>query len=381
MVLVLALSSVSAQTGPRTPSKPTASTGSGDNLPRTTFIVGKVTMADGSVPSGQVTIVSLCGNNTRREAVARPDGTFSFVLGDHTSSVVQDASNSDRGDSIYPGRNSGMTNNPGTTPSQYDTRALADCQLMADLHGYESSRAGFPGMSSGTINVGTLVLRNRDSKSEAVVSVTSLQAPANARKEFDKGKAQLDKGKLDDAESSLRKATDEYPKYAEAWYLLGNVQMAKKNLAAAHTSYEQAQSADPSYPLPYLPLARAAAQAHQWQDALVFSDRLIALDGAKYPMAYYYNAMANYNLNHLPEAEASALKVASLDKAHGEPRVEVLLGMIYTTQQNYAAAAQHYKNYLQMVPDGPLSNQVKSDLAKCEEMAKANATQDNTPKP
>jgi tetratricopeptide (TPR) repeat protein len=376
----MAWTCASAQTGTRTSTK-TAPEGSGDNLPHTIIVVGKVAMADGSALPAQATIVSICGNNTRREAVTRPDGSFSFVLGDHTSSVVQDASNGDRGDSIYPGRNSSMTNNPGAAPAQYDTRTLADCQLLADLQGYESSHAGFPGMPSGTINVGVLLLRSHGAKADAVVSVTSLQAPSNAHKEFEKGKAQLDKGNLDDAEASLRKAVDEYPHYAEAWFWLGNAQAAKKDAAGALSSYERAQKADASYPPPYLPLARAAAQAHQWQDALSLSDRLIGLDAARYPMAYYYNAMANYNLNHLPEAEASALKAESLDKTHGEPRIEVLLGMIYTARQNYNAAAQHYKSYLQIVPDGPLSAQVKSDLAKCEEMAKANGGQDSVPKP
>ena len=98
-------------------------------------------------------------------------------------------------------------------------------------------------------------------------------------------------------------------------------------------------------------------------------------------MAYYYNAVANYNLDHLQAAEENALKAERLDKAHGEPRVEILLGLIYTAKQNYPAAAQHYQTYLQIAPNGPLTTQVKSDLAKCEEMAKVNGTQGSAPKP
>jgi len=105
------------------------------------------------------------------------------------------------------------------------------------------------------------------------------------------------------------------------------------------------------------------------------------LDSARYPMAYYYNAVANYNLDHLQAAEENALKAERLDKAHGEPRVEILLGLIYTAKQNYPAAAQHYQTYLQIAPNGPLTAQVKSDLAKCEEMAKVNGTQGSAPKP
>ena len=383
MMLVLSWSGASAQTGSNTSrTQGTQPPGSGDNLPQTIFVIGKVVMSDGSAPPGRVTIVSVCGGNSRREALARPDGSFSFMLGDHTSSVMQDASNTDRPVDIFSGTNTSMTSNtPTSGSSQFDTRSLKNCELTADLHGYASSHLEFPGMPTGTIDMGTLVLRSRGPKADAVVSVTSLKAPPDARKEFEKAKAQLDKGKLDDAEASLRKAVATYPQYAEAWYVLGKVQSAKKDSAGAHASYEAAQKADPDYPAPYLPLAQAAAQSHQWQDTLSLTDRLVTLDASRYPMAYYYNAVANYNLDHIQAAEVSALRAEGLDKAHAEPRIEILLGMIYTARQNYSAAAEHYKAYLQIVPDGPLTAQVKADLAKCEEMAKVNGSQEGASKP
>ena len=163
--------------------------------------------------------------------------------------------------------------------------------------------------------------------------------------------------------------------------MLAKLQAQKKDLAGAHASYEAAIKVDPSYPPPYLPLAQAAAQAHQWQDALSLTDRLLGLDASRYPLAYYYNAVANYNLDRLSAAEESALKAEGLDKAHLEPRIEILLAMIYTAKQNYSAAAEHYGTYLRIVPDGPLTAQVKSDLAKCEEMAKVKSAQEGSSKP
>jgi len=385
MTMMLVWSGASAQTGGRTASRPASaptSVGSGDQLPHTIFVRGKVVTSDGSALPSPATIVSVCGGNTRREAITHSDGTFSFLLGDRTSSVMQDASNTDRSVDVFSGTNSSLTSNaPGSAPSQFDTRTLRNCELSADLHGYQSSHLEFPGMPTGTVDIGVLVLRSLTAKADAVVSVTSLQAPSDARKQFEKGKAQLDKGKLDEAEASLRKAVDQYPQYAEAWYALAKVQTFKKDPAGAHASFEAAMKADSSYPPPYLHLAQAAAQAHQWQDALSLTDRLIALDATRYPMAHYYNAVANYNLNHLPAAEVSALRAEGLDTAHAEPRIEILLGMIYTAKQNYSAAAEHYRTYVQLVPDGPLTGRVKTDLAKCEEMAKANGTQENASKP
>lgn len=377
----------SAQSGSRTGGMGKATTtttppGSGDQLPHTIFVRGKVAMADGSALPGPAAIVSVCGSNTRKETITRADGSFSFMLGDRNSSVMQDASNSDRPVDVFNGTNTSMTSNyPGAAPTQFDTRTLANCELKADLHGYESSHVEFTGMPTGTIDVGVLVIRNGGMKHDApVVSVTSLQAPPNAKKELEKGRALAEKGQLAEAEASLRKAVEEYPQYAEAWYALGNLQTAKKD-AGALSSYQAAQKADPSYVAPYPPLVRSAALAHEWPETVSLSDKLIALDASRYPMAYYYNAVANYNLDHLQVAEQSALKAESLDKTHGEPRVEILLGLIYTAKQDYSAAAQHYQAYLQIVPDGPLTAQVKSDLAKCEDMAKVSGATDGQPKP
>ena len=218
MTMTLVWSGASAQTGGRSNAgriPGTQSPGSGDDLPNTIFVVGKVAMSDGSAPPGVAAIVSVCGSNTRKEAVTRPDGSFSFMLGDRTSSVVQDASNTDRPIDVFSGTNSSMTSNsPGSAPPQYDTRSLQNCELRADFEGYQSSHVEFPRMPSGTANVGVLLLRGQETKRDAVISVTSLQAPSDARKEFEKGKAQLEKGKLDDAEASLRKCVD------EAWELL-----------------------------------------------------------------------------------------------------------------------------------------------------------------
>jgi cytochrome c-type biogenesis protein CcmH/NrfG len=59
-----------------------------------------------------------------------------------------------------------------------------------------------------------------------------------------------------------------------------------------------------------------------------------------------------------------------MDKAHAEPRIQLLLASIYSAKQDYSAAAQHYRAYLKLVPDGPLTEHVKTNLAKTEEMAK-----------
>ena len=47
--------------------------------------------------------------------------------------------------------------------------------------------------------------------------------------------------------------------------------------------------------------------------------------------------MAEFNLNHLAQAETNALRAESLDKLHSEPRVELLLASIYNAKGEHAA--------------------------------------------
>ena len=220
-------------------------------------------------------------------------------------------------------------------------------------------------------DVGVIVLHNRGKKGEGMVSVASLQVPAKTRKEYEKGSELLEKGSLADAEKSLRKAVDQYPKFAEAWLRLGDLEQRRKNTEAAMADYQQAVDADPNFPLSYLRMAFLSAVVSNWEQTCKLTERLISLDPVSFPAAYYYNGAAELNLKHVERAESSALRAQSLDKLHSEPRIELLLAAISNAKGAPAMAADHYRAYLKLVPDGPLNERVKADLAKTEQLAKA----------
>jgi tetratricopeptide (TPR) repeat protein len=281
--------------------------------------------------------------------------------------LVPDASEDTRGfgsDSQFSRSNSG-TVGPNSPES-----AIADCELRADLAGYSSSSIRLdPSMNNS--NVGVIVLHNRGKKADGMVSVANLQVPAKARKEFEKGSESLEKGHLAEAEKSLQKAIDLYPKFAEAWLRLGDLEQRRKNIEGAMADYQQAINADPNFPLPYLRMAFLSAVTSNWEQTRKLTERLISLDPVSFPLAYFYNAVAEFNLSNMARAETSTLRAESLDSLHSEPRIELLLATIYKAKGAPALAADHYRAYLKLVPDGPLNERVKSDLAKTEQMAKS----------
>jgi tetratricopeptide (TPR) repeat protein len=221
--------------------------------------------------------------------------------------------------------------------------------------------------------VGIIMLHSRTKKADGMVTVASLAVPAKARKEFEKGSEQLEKGNYAEAEKSLRKAIDQYPKFAEAWSRLGDLEQRRKNPDEARKCYEEAIAADPYLPIPYMRQAYLEASAQDWDKTLKLTNKVISLTPNDFPLAYYFNSIAELNLNHIDKAESSALRAESLDKQHMEPRVELLLASIYASKGSFSAAGDHYRAYIKLVPDGPLTERAKTDLAKIEAMAKSQA--------
>ena len=331
------------------------------------FFSGKVILDTGTAPPAPVVIIRNCNGVSRRQTFAAGDGSFSFMIGDRNfNEAMPDATEDSRGfGSDSP---TSFANLAGTSPTNPQS-VMADCELRAELPGYSSSYIRLDSSMVNT-NVGIIVLHSRAKKADGMVTVASLEVPSKARREYEKGSELLEKGDLSGAEKSFHKAIDQYPKFAEAWMRLGDLEQRRRNSALAMEDYQQAVSADPNLPIPYLRMAFLEAVASNWEQTRKLAERVIALDQTDFPVAYYYAAVAEFNLQHSAKAESAALRAEAMDKAHSEPRIQLLLASICSAKQDYSAAAQHYRAYLKLVPDGPLTQHVKTNLAKTEEMAK-----------
>ena len=326
-------------------------------------------MDTGMAPPVPVPIMRVCNGVIRRQAFTSSDGSFSFTVGDRSSDMLADASEDSR-DVSSMGQtavNSTMLANQNNMQSP-----IADCELRADLSGYASTVIRLD-QTMVNSNVGIIMLHSRTKKADGMISVASLEVPPKARKEYEKGSESLEKGDFAEAEKRLQKAIELYPKFAEAWLRMGDMEQRRKNVDRAVEDYQQAINADPNFPLPYLRMAYVSAVSRDWEQTRKLTERLIALDPVDFLLAYYYNAAAELNLKHIDKAETSALRAESMDKQHSEPSVELLLGAIYSAKGSYSSAADHYRQFLKLVPDGPLTQRVKTDLAHTEEMAKSQA--------
>jgi len=181
---------------------------------------------------------------------------------------------------------------------------------------------------------------------------------------------------------------------AQARLLLSLVYLRLENPAKAYAAINQARELEPLDPRLYQQLSAVLAaqgradaagvaliqekaitslQEGNWQDAADASERVINVNSADYPSAYYLNAMANLRLGHLDAAEKSAREAIRLDTAHRNPRTRYVLGLVLAQRQEYGQAAELLNTYLRAAPNAPDSGSVREQLRNIENAAKARA--------
>jgi tetratricopeptide (TPR) repeat protein len=354
-----------------------------DTGQRPIFLSGKVVMDDGTPPPESVVIERVCGGNPRPEAWTDSKGHFSFQLGQNTA-MMADASVGNVGGLGFPDYNStgGMNQQStamgssglGGSNSSMMGRDLMNCDLRANLPGYRSEVVNLAGHRMfDNPDVGTIILHRLGNVEGNTISATSLAAPKDAKKAYDKGKEALKKKKPADAEKEFQKAVDAYPRYSAAWYELGMLQQQGKKFDDARKSYAASLAADPKYVQPYVQLSLLAAKDANWKDLADTSARLLKLDPVDYPHFYFLNSVANYNLKNFEAAEKSATEAVKLDTKHVNPKIQQVMGLIMIEKRDYPGAAEQFRSYLQYAPSAPDAAQVRQQLAELDKVTGGSA--------
>jgi tetratricopeptide (TPR) repeat protein len=215
------------------------------------------------------------------------------------------------------------------------------------------------------------------------VSAILYKAPKAARGAYEKGVQAERKGKLADAHKYFESAVAIYPSFADAWFQLGTVCQKQNQKDAARKAYTQATTIDTRFLPPYLSLASMAYETGNWTEVLTLTGHIMELDPLNnaavaryildldrlsYADAYFYNAVANYKLNKIEEAEKSGLKAEHLDLVTRFPQLHLLLGEIFAQKNNYAMAISEMQTYLELVPDAKYAEQIREKLTRLESL-------------
>ena len=344
------------------------------------YVSGKVLTDDGTPPSQSITIIRICNGVTRAMGYTDAKGSFSFDM-NHADTAFQDASNPGTLGSASDPTNTraslddpfssmrGMTGSSTGGMGGGNSTVLMGCELRAQLAGYRSSAVQLAQRRSmDDPDVGIIFLHRMGNDEGSMVSMTALQAPKDAKKAFEKGMDALKKKKSEDAQKNFQKAVDTYPKYADAWYQLGELQLTAKNTEAARNSFGQAIAADPKLVTPYVQLAILDGKEGKWKETADNTNKAIRLDPVDFPIAFYFDAIANYNLRNYAAAEKSARQLQRLDTQHHFPMAERVLASVLAERKDYPGAAQQMRDYLKFAGTAKDADEVRGQLQQIEKL-------------
>lgn len=339
---------------------------------RMIFISGSVVLKGGGPPPEPAAIERVCNGQARREGYTDSKGRYQIQLGQNFE--LQDVSETDNVSGMGgfdPGRGGaggfGMPGGQGGV----NPRDLMGCEIRAVLAGFHSTEVMLhPEDTFGELKVDTIVLQPLGGGGTGTtISLTTMQAPNNAKHAYEKAQKALQHEKLKDAEKELTKAVQEYPKFAAAWSLLGMVEQSFQRNDDAEKDYQQAIGADPQYANPYFGMAVLQAKKQNWQETVRLTDQVNRLAPLAFPDAYYFSGVANYELKTYDSAERDLRKYLSMDTEHRRPVASLVLGDILVRKHDYAGAAEQAKAYLTAAPNAPDAETVRARLKKLEDLS------------
>jgi len=195
--------------------------------------------------------------------------------------------------------------------------------------------------------------------------------PENAKKQFDAGQEALSSNALASAAQHFQQAAALYPNYAEAYQLLGLVQLqtAQKpaDLQAAEASELKAITIEKNLPNAYYVLGLVRAMMGNTPAAEEPFTTFVTKDPNN-PEGHFELAKTEFALNKFSEAELHARKAIELKEKN--PGVEVVLAYSLLRQKKATEAKAAFQQYLQLDPNSPMKADVQKTIAMIDEHEK-----------
>ena len=366
----------------------TNSTGTNNNKTNTQptyqppiYLTGRVMLEDGTPPPESATIERVCGATTRAEGYTDSQGNFGIELGNE-SAVFQDASEESGARSPLAGigaAGSGVGNNGGAgsnagvlgTINRYQ-----NCELRAKLPGYRSQTISLSNRRPlDDPNVGVILLHKEGAgETGTTISASTLLAPKDSKKAYERGLQAVKKNKPEDAAREFEKAVELFPQHSAAWFELGRIQADREQIDAARQSYQKSIQGDPKFIGPYVQLSILSLREKNWPELAELTDRAMRLDSFDYPQLFLFNAVANYNLHKFELAERSIKQAMRLDTQHRFADITRLNGLILLLKKDYAGAAEQFRAFLKMASSPEDIAMVRAQLTEIEKVTTQAAT-------
>jgi len=188
--------------------------------------------------------------------------------------------------------------------------------------------------------------------------------PPDAKQEFDAGQRAINDNDFMGAIPHLQKAIALYPRYAEAYQLLGVAELQMNHGAQAESSLLKAIEIEDRMPQAQYLLGVLYAKTHRADLAEGPFQRFAELDPQN-PDAYFELAKVSFALNKFPDAEMHARKSIKLEETNAG--VHIVLGYALLRQRKAESAKQAFQKFLKLDPNSPMATDVRNTIVQIDQ--------------
>jgi len=208
---------------------------------------------------------------------------------------------------------------------------------------------------------------SREEPSNGTIDARVAAIPSEARNEFTAGQKAVNDNDFTGAIPHLQKAIELYPKYAEAYQILGVAQLQTNQIAPAESSLTKAVEIEERMPRAQYLLGVLYAMTNRLSLAEKPLTRFAELDPQN-PDAYFELARLCFAQKKFSDAEMYARKSVELKESNAG--VYVVLGYSLLRQEKASDAKQAFELFLTQVSTGPMATEVKDLVAQLDQRMK-----------
>ena len=235
--------------------------------------------------------------------------------------------------------------------------------------------------SDGTlqsVDIALLPRRHEESRApNGMVAASTLKAPDNARKEFERGRHLLNEKKdLARSIAAFHRAIELYPGYADAYFLMGTAQMQTSATSDAEVSFRKAIALNGHMTAPYYPFALLLFGQHRYaeeKELLLTAEKLDATDW-RWPFE-----LARCHAQQGQWESAQRYGVVANERASAPAKVHLLLADIYANSDRPREAVAELELFAKLDPKSSYMERVREVLPILRQRAAASASPTSNP--
>jgi len=207
----------------------------------------------------------------------------------------------------------------------------------------------------------------REEPSSGTLDVRVAGIPPEAKKEFAAGQKAVNDDDFAGAIPHLQKAVEIYPKYAEAYQILGVAQLQTNQVPQAELSLAKAVEIEDRMPRAQYLLGVLYAMTNRLSLAEKPLTRFAELDPQN-PDAHFELARLCFALKRFSDAEMHARK--SIELKENNAGIYIVLGYSLLRQGKGNDAKQAFEQFLKQISNGPMATEVKELIAQLDQRTK-----------